>query len=58
MNPLKADLYLRPTGANANAYLKAGDILREDGRYTVRLTDKDPNWRMFAEFLYFGKIIE
>ena len=35
---LKADLYFRPSGGDKNAYLKAGDLLREDGRYSVRLT--------------------
>jgi len=35
---LKADLYFRPSGGDPNAYLKAGDLLREDGRYSVRLT--------------------
>lgn len=34
---LKADLYFTPTGADQNAYFKAGDLLREDGRYSVRL---------------------
>lgn len=34
---LKADLYFTPTGGDQNAYLKAGDLLREDGRYSVRL---------------------
>ena len=35
---LKADLYFRPQGGDQNAYFKAGDLLREDGRYSVRLT--------------------
>jgi hypothetical protein len=35
---LKADLYFRPSGGDANAYFKAGELLREDGRYSVRLT--------------------
>ena len=35
---LKADLYFKPSGGDKNAYLKAGDLLREDGRYTVQLT--------------------
>lgn len=35
---LKADLYLRPAGGDQNAYFKAGDLLKEDGRYSVRLT--------------------
>jgi hypothetical protein len=35
---LKADLHFRPNGGDQNAYFKAGDLLREDGRYSVRLT--------------------
>lgn len=35
---LKADLNFRPSGGDPNAYFKAGDLLREDGSYTVRLT--------------------
>ena len=35
---LKADFYFRPSGGDPNAYFKAGDLLREDGRYSVRLT--------------------
>lgn len=35
---LKADLHFRPSGGDQNAYFKAGDLLREDGRYSVRLT--------------------
>ena len=34
----KADLLLRPAGADKNTYLKAGDFLRTDGRYAFRLT--------------------
>jgi len=35
---LKADFYFKPSGGDPNAYFKAGDLLREDGRYSVRLT--------------------
>ena len=35
---LNAALYFRPSGGDATAYLKAGELLREDGRYSVRLT--------------------
>lgn len=35
---LKADFYFRPSGGDKNSYFKAGDLLREDGRYSVRLT--------------------
>lgn len=34
---LKADLLLRPSGGTPNTYFKAGDLLREDGRYSFRL---------------------
>ena len=34
----KADLLLHPAAADKNTYLKAGDLLRVDGRYAVRLT--------------------
>lgn len=34
---LKAQLNFRPAGGDKNAYFKAGDLLREDGRYSVRL---------------------
>ena len=34
---LKADLLLRPSGGPPNTYFKAGDLLREDGRYSFRL---------------------
>jgi hypothetical protein len=35
---LKAELNFKPSGGDPNAYLKAGDLLREDGRYSLRLT--------------------
>lgn len=35
---LKADLLLRPADASKGSYLKAGELLREDGRYAFRLT--------------------
>ena len=34
----KADLLLHPAAADKNTYLKAGELLRVDGRYAVRLT--------------------
>lgn len=34
----KADLLLRPADGAKGSYLKAGDVLREDGRYAFRLT--------------------
>ncbi|MGH9943079.1 MAG: hypothetical protein ACRD9R_12065 [Pyrinomonadaceae bacterium] len=35
---LQADLLLRPTEGDQNSYFKAGDLLREDGAYSVRFT--------------------
>jgi hypothetical protein len=35
---LKASLNFHPAGGEPNAYFKGGDLLREDGRYSVRLT--------------------
>ncbi|HET8671934.1 MAG TPA: hypothetical protein VFM05_15345, partial [Candidatus Saccharimonadales bacterium] len=34
---LKADFLLKPADGDPNAYFKAGDLLREDGRYSFRL---------------------
>jgi hypothetical protein len=34
----KADLLLHPAGGDKNSYLKAGELLRTDGRYAFRLT--------------------
>lgn len=34
---LRAQLSLRPTGGDGNSYFKAGDLLREDGAYSLRL---------------------
>jgi hypothetical protein len=34
----QADLSLRPTNGEQNTYFKAGELLREDGLYRVRLT--------------------
>jgi len=31
-------LFFHPVGGDKNAFMKAGDLLREDGKYTVRLT--------------------
>lgn len=35
---LELKLFWHPAGGDKNSYLKAGDLLREDGRYSVRLT--------------------
>jgi hypothetical protein len=35
---LQADLLLRPASGDRNSYFKAGELLREDGAYRVRLT--------------------
>lgn len=34
----KADMLLRPAGGDKNAFLKAADLLRADGRYAFRMT--------------------
>ncbi len=40
---LKAQLNFHPAGGDTNTYFRAGDLLREDGRYSIRLTiDKKP----------------
>ena len=35
---LKATFHFRPSGGDQNAYFKAADLLREDGRYLVRVS--------------------
>jgi len=35
---LELKLFLKPAGGDKNSYLKAAELLREDGRYSVRLT--------------------
>lgn len=35
---LKATLFFRPPAGDRNSYLKAGEILQEDGAYRIRLT--------------------
>jgi hypothetical protein len=35
---LKLSLNFKPAGGVPNAYFKGGDLLREDGRYSIRLT--------------------
>jgi hypothetical protein len=34
----QADVYFQPAGGDANTRLKAAEVLRDDGRYQVRLT--------------------
>ena len=46
---LKAALNLRTNGGDANAYFKAGDLLREDGRYSIRLTI---NNKLYGEYTF------
>ncbi len=53
---LKADLYFRPTGEDQNAYLKAGDLLREDGRYSVRLTLNNKQYGEYPFVVKDGRI--
>jgi hypothetical protein len=35
---MPADFYLSPEGGDKNNYLKAAELLREDGRYSIRLS--------------------
>jgi hypothetical protein len=53
---LKADFYFRPSGGDANAYFKAGDLLREDGRYSVRLTINDKPYGTYPFVVKNGQI--
>ena len=46
---LQADLLLRPAGGDRNAYYKAGELLREDGAYHVRLT---VDGRLYGEYSF------
>lgn len=49
---LKADLDFRPSGGDQNTYFKAGDLLREDGSYSVRLTI---NNKLYGEYPFVVK---
>jgi hypothetical protein len=53
---LKADLYFRPSGGDANAYFKAGDLLKEDGRYSVRLTINNKLYGTYPFVVKAGRI--
>ena len=53
---LKADLNFRPTGGDANSYFKAGDLLREDGRYQVRLTIDNKPYGTYPFVVNSGRI--
>ena len=49
---LKAELNFRPSGGDANSYFKAGDLLREDGRYSIRFTI---NNKLYGAYLFVVK---
>ena len=48
----KAALNFKPEGGDPNSYFKAGDLLREDGRYSVRLTI---NNKLYGEYPFVVK---
>lgn len=52
----KADLLLKPAGGDQNAYFKAGDLLREDGRYAVRLTLNNKQYGEYPFVVKGGRI--
>lgn len=53
---LKADFFFRASGGSPNAYFKAGDLLREDGRYSVRLTINNKLYGMYPFVVKGGRI--
>ena len=53
---LKAQLNFRPSGGNPNDYFKAGDLLREDGRYSVRLTINNKLYGTYPFVVKAGRI--
>lgn len=52
----KADFNFRPNGGDPNAYFKAGDLLREDGRYSVRLTINNKPYGTYPFVVKGGRI--
>lgn len=53
---LKAGLYFRPSGGDKNAYLKAGELLREDGPYKVELTINNKLYGTYPFVVKAGRI--
>ena len=53
---LKADFHFRPSGGDKNAYFKAGDLLREDGRYNVQLTINNKPYGTYPFVVKGGRI--
>ena len=49
---MKADLYSRAAGDGPKGYFKAGDLLREGGRYSIRLT---LNNKLYGEYPFVVK---
>lgn len=53
---LKADFLFRPADGDANAYFKAGDLLKEDGRYSVRLNINNKQYGEYPFVIKGGRI--
>lgn len=53
---LKADFLLQASGGDPNAYFKAGDLLREDGRYSVRLMVNNKQYGEYPFVVKGGRI--
>ena len=52
----KADLLFHPAGGDKNSYLKAGDILREDGTYSVHLSLEGTRYGTYQFIVRGGRI--
>ena len=53
---LKADFYFRPADGDQNAYFKAGELLREDGRYSVQLNINNKQYGEYPFVVKGGRI--
>lgn len=53
---LKAEFLLRPANGDGNSYFKAGELLREDGAYRVRLTIEGKLYGEYAFTVSGGRI--
>lgn len=49
---LKAEFLLRPAEGDGNSYFKAGELLREDGAYRLRLTIEG---KLYGEYIFVVK---
>jgi hypothetical protein len=52
----KADFLLQSSGGDPNAYFKAGDLLREDGRYSFRLMLNNKQYGEYPFVVKAGRI--